>query len=55
VISRATEKSVGPGRGVQEYLELVKNQLKVDEVFTYDDLAMRATSAYARLSALSQS
>ncbi len=55
VISRATEKSVGTGREVREYLELVKNQLKVDEVFTYDDLVERAASAYARLSALSPS
>jgi antiviral defense system Shedu protein SduA len=55
VISRAMEESVGLGRKVRDYLELVKNQLNVDEVFTYDDLLQRAASAYARLSALAPS
>ncbi len=55
VISRATEESVGRGRKVRDYLELVKNQLNVDEVFTYDDLLQRAASAYARLSAIAPS
>jgi len=55
VISRTTKESVGSGRRVREYLELVKNQLNVDEVFTYDDLLERAASARARLSALAPS
>lgn len=53
VISRATEECVGRGRKVRDYLEIVKKQLSVDEIFTYDDLLQRAVSAYDRLSALS--
>jgi len=52
LISRAREESVGRGRKVNEYLELVKNQLAVDEVLTYDHLLQRAEGAYARLAAL---
>lgn len=52
VIGRSTEHSVGRGRKVREYLELLRNQLKVDEIYTYDDLLERARSAYARLAAL---
>ncbi|MFQ6018850.1 MAG: Shedu anti-phage system protein SduA domain-containing protein [Kiloniellaceae bacterium] len=52
LISRSREESVGHGRRVDEYLELVKNQLAVDEVLTYDYLLQRAEAAYARLAAL---
>jgi len=55
VISRTTEESVGRGRNVRDYLELVKNQINVDEIFTYDDLLQRAMSAYVRLSTLAPS
>ncbi len=55
VISRATQQSVGRGRKISEYLELLKNQLSVEEILTYDDLLQRAAGAYARLAALAPS
>lgn len=52
VISRSSQRSFGEGRGLWDYMELVKNQFRVDEVFTYDDLLQRAKEAYIRLVAL---
>lgn len=52
IMSRSTEASVGVGRQMQEYRTLLRNQLNVDEILTYDDLLERAAGAYARLAAL---
>jgi hypothetical protein len=52
VISRKTEESIGSGRSIEEYLDILKNQYAVDEVFTYDDLLDRAKAAYEKLSSL---
>jgi hypothetical protein len=52
VISRATEESVGKGREVRRYMDLVAQQYRVGEVFLYDDLVNRAKQAYTQLVAL---
>jgi len=52
VISRATEESVGGGRNVQAYLDLVRAQFAVEELLLYDDLLARAKQAYAQLSTI---
>jgi hypothetical protein len=53
VISRSTEASFG-GRGdTHRQLQLLREQLGVDELLTYDDLLDRARAALARLSGLS--
>lgn len=55
VISRSTETSFGAGRDVKRYMELLSQQYRADEVFTYDDLLSKAKQAYTQLSTLSTS
>ena len=52
VISRLTEKAFGGRRDLHRQLQLLREQLRVDEVLTYDDLLNRARAALARLSGL---
>lgn len=52
VISRSTTKSIGVGRDMRQYMELVKEQYAVDDILTYDDLLARAKQAYVALSSL---
>jgi len=51
VIGRAHLPQLG-GVDVDRYLAVVREQLAVDEVITYDDLLQRARGAYTRLAAL---
>jgi hypothetical protein len=52
VISRSTHENFGRGRDIAAYMQLVKQQLAVDEVLTYDDLLARSKQAYVALSSL---
>jgi hypothetical protein len=52
VISRSSERSFGSGRDIRRYLELLKGQLKVDEILVYDDLLDRAKRTLVRLASL---
>ena len=52
VISRSTSASVGEGRGVRRYKELLASQYPGIDILTYDDLLDRARHAYARLTSL---
>jgi hypothetical protein len=53
VIGRKTEKSIGAGRDVKKYMELLSKQYSCEEVCTYDDLLDRAKQAHVALTALS--
>lgn len=52
VISRSTEAAFGDRSDVRRQLQLLREQLRVDEILTYDDLLNRARAALARLSGL---
>jgi hypothetical protein len=53
IISRSTETSL-PGRAdVRRHMQLLREQLRADEILTYDDLLQRARTALARLEGLS--
>jgi hypothetical protein len=51
VISRDREKAFGPA-GKERYLAILRNQLRVDEIFTYDDLVHRAREVVRQLRSL---
>jgi hypothetical protein len=56
VIGRSSDRSIeGRNVGIRQYIELLYNQFRVDEILTYDDLLQQATGAYARLAALTPS
>ncbi len=52
VIGRASEESIGSGRDVRRYMQMVSQNYAVDEVLLYDDLLARANQAYVRLQSL---
>jgi hypothetical protein len=53
VISRDTERSLGPGREKNDYLDLVKGMFPDIEILLYDDLLARAKQALMNISRLS--
>ena len=52
IIGRETASSFRATEDPHQYLALVREQLSVDEVLTYDDLVHRARAAVAQLQAL---
>jgi Domain of unknown function (DUF4263) len=52
VISRSTQAAFGGRSEVRRQLQLLREQLRVEEILTYDDLLNRARAALARLSGL---
>jgi hypothetical protein len=54
IISRAIQAYLGSTDDVHTYLSLVRQQLNVDEIFTYDDLITRAKTALVQLASLAQ-
>ena len=53
VMSRSRRKEFGGLGDQKQYIELIMEQFKVDEVLTYDDLFERACHAYDQLTGLS--
>ena len=51
-MSRRTQKAFGGLQDQKAYSELLMEQYKVDEVFTYDDILERASFAYYQLTGL---
>ncbi len=52
VISRSTEEAFGGRSDARRQLQLLREQLRVEEILTYDDLLNRARAALTRLSGL---
>ena len=52
IISRTTQAYLGSSDDVHAYLSLVRQQLDVNEIFTYDDLITRAKTALVQLASL---
>ena len=52
VIGRSSPASVGQGRTLQQYKELLASQYQTVDILTYDELLDRARQAYARITAL---
>jgi len=52
VISRASAETIGNAVDKDRYLSMIREQLSIDEVLTYDDLATRAQKAYGQLQEL---
>jgi hypothetical protein len=55
IIGRETERHIGNDTGVNDYMDLLRQQFAVEEVLTYDDLVHRARAAIAQLQALADS
>jgi hypothetical protein len=55
VISRDTERSFGAAADKNRYIAILRQQVRVEEVLTYDDLVSRARRAIVQLTALSDS
>lgn len=53
IISRSRQKAFGGLQNQKEYTEILIEQYKIDEVFTYDDILERASFAYYQLIGLS--
>lgn len=54
IISRTVELFLGSSTNVHQYLTLVRQQLAVDDILTYDDLITRAKTALIQLAGLAQ-
>jgi len=49
---QAQRRTVGNAVDKDRYLSMIREQLRIDEVLTYDDLATRAQKAYGQLQEL---
>lgn len=55
IIGRETARPIGDTEDPHRHIALVRKQLSVDEVLTYDDLIHKARAAIAQLQALADS
>ena len=53
VMSRSTQESFADVEDIKQYIELIVQQYRIDEMLTYDDLFERACNAYTILTGLS--
>lgn len=54
IVSRTIELFLGSSTSVHQYLGLVRQQLAVDDILTYDDIVARAKTALVQLAGLAQ-